>query len=195
MSKVDEIRLQGLPKGLLELESLRALIQDATNDTKLWLAVKGSEEERVYIREIQGRLSDLDGIITRRMQRRNSAKDAGDWPATVRAALSLLDKATGVRGSVVGKSWARLRNIEEAPAVLGTTAGSKPTRTARTNRREALLKPLLDEKGLSVHDWAKAAEVDFHTANNYLKGKTQPYPSTLKKLAHALGIEVANLPT
>jgi hypothetical protein len=62
------------------------------------------------------------------------------------------------------------------------------------NRREAFLRPILVEKGFSVHDWANEAEVDFHTANDYLKGKSKPYPTTLKKLADALGIEVAKLP-
>jgi hypothetical protein len=60
--------------------------------------------------------------------------------------------------------------------------------------RKASLEPLLAERGFSVHDWAKSANVDFHTANDYLRGKTRPHPSTLKKLAQALGIEVATLP-
>lgn len=60
--------------------------------------------------------------------------------------------------------------------------------------RKAFLGQLLEEKGFSVHDWAKAAEVDFHTANGYLTGKTKPHPNTLKKLADALGVKVANLP-
>ncbi|MGC2529827.1 MAG: helix-turn-helix transcriptional regulator [Candidatus Acidiferrum sp.] len=64
------------------------------------------------------------------------------------------------------------------------------------NTRKAFIKPILDKQGLSIHDWATKANVDFHTANNYLKGKTkQPYPATLKKLAEALGIEVTKLPT
>jgi len=60
--------------------------------------------------------------------------------------------------------------------------------------RESFLKPILHEKGWSVHDWARESKGDFHTANNYLKGKTKPYPATLKKFADALGVEVAKLP-
>lgn len=78
---------------LEQLESIRAVIQDATKDTMLWLALKASDEERVYVRAIQGRLAELDRIITRLMQRRSSAKDTGDWPATLREVLSLLDKS------------------------------------------------------------------------------------------------------
>jgi lambda repressor-like predicted transcriptional regulator len=72
--------------------------------------------------------------------------------------------------------------------------GSKPTDTTVGNAREAFLSPILKKKGFSVHDWAKTAKVDFHTANNYLRGKTKPHPTNLKKLADALGVEVANLP-
>jgi len=44
------------------------------------------------------------------------------------------------------------------------------------------------------HDWAKVAKVDFHTADAYLKGETNPYPSTRRKLARALEIKVEELP-
>jgi hypothetical protein len=71
---------------------------------------------------------------------------------------------------------------------------TKPTNASAGGTREAFLKPILKEKGFSVHDWAKVARVDFHTANDYLKGKTNPHASNLKKLADALGVEVAKLP-
>jgi lambda repressor-like predicted transcriptional regulator len=60
-------------------------------------------------------------------------------------------------------------------------------------QREAFLRAMLDERGLSIHDWAVKAGVDFHTADNYLKGKSKPYPATLKKLAGALGVDVAKI--
>ena len=50
--------------------------------------------------------------------------------------------------------------------------GEAETRKALDGKtREVALRPMLRERGFSVHDWAKAASVDFHTANNYLKGK------------------------
>jgi len=67
-------------------------------------------------------------------------------------------------------------------------------KAAPKTTRDAFLRPLLRKKGFSVHDWAKKANVDFHTANNYLRGKTKPHPTNLKKLADALGINVARLP-
>ncbi len=73
-------------------------------------------------------------------------------------------------------------------AALGTNA------VPAGNRREAFIKPILEKKGLSIRQWAINAKVDFHTADDYLKGKTKPYPDTLKKLADALGVEVAKLP-
>ena len=61
-------------------------------------------------------------------------------------------------------------------------------------RREAFVNPILRNKGWSVHDWASQSVVDFHTASDYLKGRTNPYPSTRAKLARSLGIEVQKLP-
>src|SRR5690349_15383347 len=128
----------GLPQDRLELESIRALIQDLTKATILWLSGKASEQERVYVREIQGRLADLDGIISRRMQHRSSAQDGEDWPRTVRDVLSLLAKATAVRGNIVGESWARLRKIAE-PSASGVE--SKPTQKQDNGVQQSELTP------------------------------------------------------
>lgn len=62
------------------------------------------------------------------------------------------------------------------------------------SRRRSVVDPLLKAKGLSIHDWAQRAIVDHHTAANYLKGKTNPYPDTRKKLANALGLSPNDLP-
>jgi hypothetical protein len=61
--------------------------------------------------------------------------------------------------------------------------------------RRAFATPrLADKGGWSPLDWAKAARVDFHTVNDYLKGITRPFDSTLKKLADALGVKFEDLP-
>jgi lambda repressor-like predicted transcriptional regulator len=67
--------------------------------------------------------------------------------------------------------------------------------TSPTNQRESFVLPFLDRKGWSILDWATNSGVDFNTASNYLKGKTVPYKSTLKKLADALGVDVQKLPS
>jgi hypothetical protein len=64
---------------------------------------------------------------------------------------------------------------------------------ARVDRR-SVLDPLLNLKGWSVNDWANAAHVSHATAMDYLLGKTDPYPSTRKKLADALAIQISQLP-
>jgi hypothetical protein len=76
---------------------------------------------------------------------------------------------------------------------LKASAETEPT-DKPGNQREVFVRSLLEEKGFSVHDWASRANVDFHTADDYLKGKTNPYPTTRKKLADALGVEVTKLP-
>jgi hypothetical protein len=63
------------------------------------------------------------------------------------------------------------------------------------NKREAFVRPRLESMGWSILDWAKNSGVDFHTANDYFKGETKPFPSTRKKLADSLGISAKDLPT
>jgi len=62
------------------------------------------------------------------------------------------------------------------------------------DRRAAFVRPILDKKGWSILRWATESDVDFHTANDYLKGTTRPYPSTRKQLAEGLGVDVGELP-
>lgn len=56
------------------------------------------------------------------------------------------------------------------------------------NKRESFVRSILDKNGWSVLDWSKKSGVDFNTANGYLKGNRNSYPSTRKKLADALGV-------
>jgi lambda repressor-like predicted transcriptional regulator len=79
----------------------------------------------------------------------------------------------------------------QAPEVF---ASSQDPDTKKTNR-ECFVLPTLAKNGWSILDWAKNAGVDFHTANNFLKGKTRPYLSTRKKLAECLDIKVDELPS
>lgn len=80
-----------------------------------------------------------------------------------------------------------------AKARTATDAQAEEQNPQPGAKRQRFVKSWLSAKGWSIHDWAKNASVDFHTADNYLKGKTRPFPSTRKKLADALGVK--NLPT
>lgn len=71
---------------------------------------------------------------------------------------------------------------------------AQSTASGASNTRKTFLTPILEKKGFSVHDWANKANVDWHTADNYLNGKTNPYQSTRKRLADALSIGVEELP-
>jgi hypothetical protein len=74
-----------------------------------------------------------------------------------------------------------------AKPVTGATGGGDGTRAA-------FITPILEKKGWSILDWANNSGVDFHTANDYLRGSTKPYASTRKKLADSLGVTVDELP-
>jgi hypothetical protein len=104
-----------------QLESLHALIEDATRGTVLWLQDNPSAEERVHVLAIQGLLADLARIVERRMERRKLPKDEQEYSETVSDVLSRLEKAREVRGTIVGNGLARL--AERLPKKL---PGSKP---------------------------------------------------------------------
>jgi ribosome-binding protein aMBF1 (putative translation factor) len=93
----------------------------------------------------------------------------------------------------------RQRLIAERDRLLRTppanrAPGPETKEGAPTNERESVVLPILDKKGWSKNQLAVEAEVDFHTVNGYLKGKTRPNRSTRKQLADALGIAVNELP-
>jgi hypothetical protein len=112
--------MSGPQSQLDELGSIRGLITDATKDTALWLQANPSAEGRVHVLAIQERLANLARIIERRMERRSSPNDGGQWPENVAEVLSLLGKAGEVRGHIVGKGLARF--AERVPRKL---TGSK----------------------------------------------------------------------
>ncbi|MGB9256166.1 MAG: hypothetical protein WCC25_15110, partial [Candidatus Korobacteraceae bacterium] len=64
----------------------------------------------------------------------------------------------------------------------------------RAHRRAAFVDPLLRKEGWSTGDWAQNSNVDFHTANDYLKGRTKPTRSTRKRLAESLSLAADDLP-
>jgi hypothetical protein len=75
-----------------------------------------------------------------------------------------------------------------------TVTRTPQTRKRSNNERESCVRPLLETKGWSINDWAVNSRVDFHTADRYLKNKSKPFASTLKKLADSLEVPVARLP-
>src|SRR5947209_7926845 len=91
-----------------QLEINRALIEDATRDTALWLQDNPSAEERVYVLAIQGLLAELARIVERRIEGRIDGEDDWLWSKTVPEVLSQLEKAKGARGHIVGRGLVRL---------------------------------------------------------------------------------------
>jgi hypothetical protein len=109
-----------------QLEAARALIEDANLDTAIWMgsACLGfSAEERVHVMAMSQRLTDLARIVERRMEGRHEVRDAWEWSEGVSEALSRLEQARQLHGSIVGKALARLG--EHLPRQL---PGSKPRR-------------------------------------------------------------------
>jgi hypothetical protein len=95
--------------------------------------------------------------------------------------------------------YVKARNSEEWRMLTKAIANahgaeSKSANAAVANERQSFVEPILDKKGWSANRFAVEAEVDFHTVNGYLKGKTRPNRSTRKQLADALEIPINKLP-
>jgi hypothetical protein len=67
-------------------------------------------------------------------------------------------------------------------------------KAVRSKQRRAFVEPLLDKKDWSTEEWAIESHVDFHTANDYLKGITKTTRTKRKNLADSLGVKVEELP-
>ena len=83
--------------------------------------------------------------------------------------------------------------MEPQPAPSRDSLGAEATKVG-ASARAGFVMPILKKKGWSILDWANEARVDYHTADDYLKGQTNPYPSTRRNLADALGVPVEELP-
>jgi hypothetical protein len=106
---------QGGSQSQLELESLRALAIEATKDTVLWLQANPSTERYLYVLGMQAQLGELDRIVTRQIEGRGTAKESRKRAQIERELLSLLEKAREVRGDIVGKHLARLKDSLATP--------------------------------------------------------------------------------
>jgi len=103
-----------------------------------------------------------------------------------------------------GKLRLKTQRIQTERSLRGVAAPLPPTPSAppeielpkvgRASTRKAFVEPRLNAKGWSILDWANESHVDFHTSYDYLKGITNPYRSTRKKLATSLGVPVESLP-
>lgn len=82
--------------------------------------------------------------------------------------------------------------VEQSPSPRVENNGE--TANAVENARQLFVRPILEKKGWSVHQFAVEAQVDFHTANDYLKGKTKPNRASRAQMAKALGVPVEDLP-
>jgi len=103
-------------------------------------------------------------------------------------------RATGgasLSGWTVTQDW----EAEFVPGGLTTPSPQSvgSSESVPASRRGAV-EPLLADRGWSTLDWAKAAGVDYNTANDYLNGLTTPRRDTLKKLAQAVGLNPADMP-
>ena len=138
-----------------QLEICRALIEDATPDTVLWLQANPSAEERDLVLAIQGLLAELARIVERRMDRRKEVKDDWAWSETVGEVLSRLEKAGELRGNIVGKGLVRLPKLLPRE-LLGAKARSATQSTGIIpgqflgSRPEECTRPLLGRKSTEV---------------------------------------------
>ncbi len=122
-------------------------------------------------------------------------------PKLSKAALRLIKRTFGsVEGRIIGsvdraKLAGRIAHWQAEAISQARNAPSPGVSDSRQpGARAAFVMPILDSKGWSILDWANECNVDFHTANDFLRDRTKSYRSTRKKLAEGLGVPVESLP-
>ena len=77
---------------------------------------------------------------------------------------------------------------------IQTSTRDVAERTAKADRRAAIVGPLLRAKGLTPAQWAGLAGLDPSVAYDYLAGKSNPRPQSRTALAGVLKIPLHDLP-
>lgn len=139
--------------------------------TSFW--IRSGRPERLTVERTERVCRSYQELFAERLQR-YVLKDAEDRAVIELAGLD--------RVSAHDKSQLQLKTL------------TKKTNQPRHSRAQ-VVNPILAKKGWSVQQWAMEANVDHHTAFNYLNGSTRrPCSSTRKTLADSLGIAVDDLP-
>jgi ribosome-binding protein aMBF1 (putative translation factor) len=75
-------------------------------------------------------------------------------------------------------------------------ASATPVEAARTlsQTRQASVRPVLEEKGMTRSEWATKVGVDPSVVYDYLQGKSRPRAESRKALAEAIGLKASELP-
>jgi lambda repressor-like predicted transcriptional regulator len=84
-------------------------------------------------------------------------------------------------------------NESEQQLPAGVVSSDKPRKELAAERK-AFLDKRLKIKGYSLRVLATQAGVARYTVRCYRSGKTNPHPTTLWKLAQALGISIEEMP-
>lgn len=83
---------------------------------------------------------------------------------------------------------------QPSASVMNSDSEDKPEPESIASKRKAAIEPILEEKGWSVLDWATESEVAYHTAADFLAGRTRAYRSTRVKLAKSIGLSIQQFP-
>lgn len=177
----------------LDRDVLRAVTEDAIADVARWLITNPPGEQRAYALHLDKRLRAVMEAATLQGKTAVLQEIAKSKPV-LKSVMKFFDSKHPRQGL---EAFAELISGGSPAGPQGVTApGGKSAMLATTgDTRQTILTPILKTKSLSVNDWAVQAGVDFHTANDYLNGKTNPHPSTLAKLALPLGMAVMDMPT
>jgi lambda repressor-like predicted transcriptional regulator len=114
--------------------------------------------------------------------------------ANPQAALRTPVALTGKQASAYAAAGIDLASASPLLLMAHEQANRSAEPSPKPNQRKVYVLPILETKGWSILDWANEAEVAYHTAADYLDGKTRPYRSSRLKMAKALGVTVQQLP-
>lgn len=100
----------------------------------------------------------------------------------------------GIAPSQINSKSKNPSELQPSEPVADPNTEQKRKHESVALKRKAVIEPLLEEKGWSVLDWATESGVAYHTAADFLAGKTRSYRSTRVKLAKSIGLSIQQFP-
>jgi len=87
------------------------LIRQGLKDTSFWLSIRGSAEEKIYIRRSQRLLNDLACMCERNPNFYPPPSNDQDWNKVLQELLAAIMVAGNARGRILGKALPRLAEL------------------------------------------------------------------------------------
>ena len=168
-------------EGQRDAAIIRAQLQDALSDVWQWQSMARSNQESLYLEEMEQCLIFLRGVVAARLSGAEPNGEKQDWDANMRQLVDSYERAKQVRGqglgyhlkSLVCAFFERMNDIRKEPEDRDASRVGKNITQFRK------------ECGWTYDELADATLIDRKQIILHAKGRAKPRPRTLRKYSEA----------